>query len=112
MVKIEAVIRPSKLMELKDQLVEFGVHGMTVFEVGGFGRQRGQDEIFRGTQYLVELVPKLMVAIITTDEMEQKVIDKIREVCFTGEVGDGKIFVYPVKSIIRIRTGEMDEDAL
>jgi nitrogen regulatory protein P-II 1 len=112
MVKIEAIIRPGKLTPLKNAMSKLGVHGLTVFEAGGFGRQRGHNEIFRGNEYSVELIPKLMIVIITTENMEEAVVDKIREVCFTGEIGDGKIFIYDIRDVIRIRTGESGEEAL
>ncbi len=112
MVKIEAVIRPSKLTQLKESLVKMGIHGLTVLEAGGFGRQRGHSEMFRGLEYMVDFIPKLMVVIVTSDDLEDRVVEEIRAVCMTGEVGDGKIFIYPVKDVVRIRTGEKGESAL
>lgn len=112
MVKIEAVIRPSRLTALKEHLIDIGIHGMTVLEAGGFGRQRGHSEIFRGNEYLVDFKPKLMLVLVTTEELEEKVIQTIMDVCHTGEVGDGKIFVYPVRDVVRIRTKEKGQDAI
>ncbi len=112
MVKIDAIIRPNKLTPLKNAFTEIGIHGMTVFEAGGFGRQRGHEEIFRGQEYMVDLVPKLLISVVTTEEMMENVLDTIKMVCSTGEVGDGKIFIYDVKDAIRIRTWEKGEAAL
>lgn len=112
MIKIEAIIRPSKLTPLKNAFTETGIHGMTVFEAGGFGRQRGHQEIFRGAEYMVDLVPKLLISVVTTEDMEEKVLSIIRDICATGEVGDGKIFIYDVRDVIRIRTWEKGESAL
>ncbi|OHD55908.1 MAG: transcriptional regulator [Spirochaetes bacterium GWF1_49_6] len=112
MIKIEAIIRPSRLTALKDALSLLGVHGMTILEAGGFGRQRGHKELFRGGEYEVELIPKLMIVLVTTDGMAPNIVGKIKEVCYTGEAGDGKIFIYPIGEVIRIRTGEQGEDAL
>ena len=112
MVKIEAIIRPSRLTSLKDELTLLGVHGMTILEAAGFGRQRGHKELFRGHEYDVELIPKLMIVLVTTDELSAKIVKKIQEVCHTGEVGDGKIFIYPIGDVVRIRTGEQGEAAL
>jgi nitrogen regulatory protein P-II 1 len=112
MIKIEAIIRPSRLTQLKDSLSLLGVHGMTILEAGGFGRQRGHKELFRGGEYEVELIPKLMIVLVTRDDLAEKIIGKIKDVCYTGEAGDGKIFIYPIGEVIRIRTGEQGEDAL
>ncbi len=112
MVKIEAIIRPSKLTPLKNAFTELGIHGMTVYEAGGFGRQRGHQEIFRGAEYMVDLVPKLSISVVTTEEMQDKILDCIRDICSTGEVGDGKIFISEIKDVIRIRTWEKGESAL
>lgn len=112
MKKVEAIIRPVKLHDLKAELSELGVHGLTVTEAGGFGRQRGHKEMFRGNEYDVELIPKLLVTIVTRDDMVKKVIEKISTVCQTGEVGDGKIFVSSIEEVVRIRTGESGEVAL
>lgn len=112
MVKIEAIFRPTKLPQLKEALVKFGVRGLTVLEAGGFGRQHGHTELYRGAEYMVDIVPKLMVIIIVSDDVADSVVEEIRSVCNTGEVGDGKIFIYPVKDAVRIRTGERGESAL
>jgi nitrogen regulatory protein P-II 1 len=112
MKKIEAVIRPIKLHDLKSELSGLGVHGLTVQEVGGFGRQRGHKEIFRGNEYDVDLIPKLLVSIVTKDDLVTSIIEKISAVCQTGEVGDGKIFVSTIEEVVRIRTGESGETAL
>lgn len=112
MKKIEAVIRPSKLPDIKNELSELGIHGLTVYEAGGFGRQRGHTEIFRGNEYDVDLIPKLVVVLVTKDSSVAQIVEKITNVCYTGEVGDGKIFISPVEDVVRIRTGEKGEGAL
>jgi nitrogen regulatory protein P-II 1 len=112
MKRIETVIRPSKLHDLKTALSGLGIHGLTVFEAGGFGRQRGHKEMFRGNEYDVDLIPKLVVVLVTQDELVDKIIDKIISVCYTGEVGDGKIFVSTIDETVRIRTGERGEGAM
>ena len=106
MKKIEAIIRPFKLDEVKIALVNAGVVGMTVSEVRGFGRQKGQTERYRGSEYTVEFLQKLKLEIVIEDEQVDMVVDKIIGAARTGEIGDGKIFVYPVDQVIRIRTGE------
>jgi len=110
--KIEAIIRPIKLQELKEELSNLGIEGLTVLEAGGFGRQRGHKEMFRGNEYDVDLLPKLMVVLITKSELVEKVLDAISKVCKTGEVGDGKVFIYPVEEVMRIRTGERGTGAI
>ncbi len=112
MKKIEAIIKPFKLDELKDALHKLGVFGMTVSEVRGFGRQKGHTEVYRGAEYQVDFIPKVKVEIITTSDLVDKVVDTIISSVNTGKIGDGKIFVLPVDSICRIRTGERDEDAI
>lgn len=112
MKKIEAVIRPSKLHDIKNELSELGIHGLTVYEAGGFGRQRGHTEMFRGNEYDVDLIPKLVVELVTKNDQVDRIIEKIANVCYTGEVGDGKIFVSTVDEVVRIRTGEKGEAAL
>ena len=112
MVKIEAIIRPNTLTSLKNALLGIGIHGMTVYEAGGFGRQHGHEEIFRGSEHMVDFVPKLKISIICPDKMEESILNKIREVCSTGEVGDGKIFISDVRDVIRIRTWEKGDAAL
>jgi nitrogen regulatory protein P-II 1 len=110
--KIEAIIRPFKLDEVKIALVNAGVVGMTVSEVRGFGRQKGQTERYRGSEYTVEFLQKLKVEIVVEDNQVDLVVDKIISAARTGEIGDGKIFVYPVEQIVRIRTGEKDLEAV
>jgi len=112
MVKIEAVIKPFKLDAVKDALSELGVHGMTITEVRGFGRQKGHRELFRGNEYVVDLLPKMKVEVVVTDEMENQVTVAIREAACTGNIGDGKIFVSELKEAVRIRTGETGENAV
>lgn len=112
MKKIEAIIRPFKLDEVKIALVNAGVVGMTVSEVRGFGRQKGQTERYRGSEYTVEFLQKLKVEIVVEDAQVDLVVDKIISAARTGEIGDGKIFVSPVDQIIRIRTGEKNMEAV
>lgn len=112
MKKIEAIIRPFKLDEVKIALVNAGVVGMTVSEVRGFGRQKGQTERYRGSEYTVEFLQKLKIEIVIEDEQVDMVVDKIIAASRTGEIGDGKIFVYPVDQVIRIRTGEKNLEAV
>jgi nitrogen regulatory protein P-II 1 len=110
--KIEAIIRPFKLDEVKIALVNAGVVGMTVSEVRGFGRQKGQTERYRGSEYTVEFLQKLKIEIVIEDDQVDMVVDKIITAARTGEIGDGKIFVYPVDQVIRIRTGEKNLEAV
>ncbi len=112
MKKIEAIIKPFKLDEVKDELHKLGVQGMTVTEVKGFGRQKGHVEVYRGAEYEVTFVPKVKLEIVVPDDLAEKVIDKIMESAKTGKIGDGKIFVMPVGEAYRIRTGESGETAL
>lgn len=112
MKKIEAIIRPFKLDEVKIALVNAGVVGMTVSEVRGFGRQKGQTERYRGSEYTVEFLQKLKIEIVIEDNQVDMVVDKIIAAARTGEIGDGKIFVYPVDEIVRIRTGEKNIEAV
>lgn len=112
MKKIEAIIKPFKLDEVKDALNEIGVQGMTVTEVKGFGRQKGHTELYRGAEYIVDFIPKIKIEIITSDELAQKVIQIIGDKAKTGKIGDGKIFVLSVDEVIRIRTGERGEQAV
>lgn len=112
MKKIEAIIKPFKLDEIKKGLNELGVQGMTVTEVKGFGRQKGHLEFYRGMEYDINFVPKLKIEVVLSDEMANKAISVIQEKAKTGEIGDGKIFVYPIENIIRIRTGESGEAAV
>ncbi len=109
---IEAIIKPFKLDEVKDALIELGVQGMTVVEVKGFGRQKGHKETYRGTEYQIEFVPKIKLEIAVADNMVQQVIETIGRAAKTGNIGDGKIFVSDLSRVIRIRTGEADESAV
>jgi nitrogen regulatory protein P-II 1 len=112
MKKIEAIIRHFKLEDVKNALSELGVHGMTVTEVRGFGRQKGHTEMYRGTEYAVDFVPKVKVEVAVSQDSLQKVLDTIMRTAQTGQIGDGKIFVYDLADTIRIRTGETGDDAL
>ena len=109
---IKAIIKPFKLEEVKDALSEIGVEGMTVSEVKGFGRQKGHTEIYRGSEYTVDFLPKVKIEIAIADDLAEKVIDAIVSASQTGKIGDGKIFVLPVEETVRIRTGEKGEEAL
>ncbi len=109
---IEAIIKPFKLDEVKDALIELGVQGMTVIEVKGFGRQKGHKETYRGTEYQIEFVPKIKLEVVIGDNMVQQVIDTITRAAKTGSIGDGKIFVSDLTSAVRIRTGETGESAV
>jgi nitrogen regulatory protein P-II 1 len=110
--KVEAIIRPFKLDDVKIALVNAGVVGMTVSEVRGFGRQKGQTERYRGSEYTVEFLQKLKIEIVIEDHQVDMVVSKIVEAARTGEIGDGKIFVAPVEKVVRIRTGEKDFEAV
>ncbi len=112
MKKIEAIIKPFKLDALKDALHNIGVSGMTVSEVRGFGRQKGHTEIYRGAEYNVDFIPKVKVEMVLASDMVDQTVSTIMEATQTGKIGDGKIFVLPVDSITRIRTGETDEEAI
>ncbi|MBF2028931.1 MAG: P-II family nitrogen regulator [Oscillatoriales cyanobacterium C42_A2020_001] len=112
MKKVEAIIRPFKLDEVKIALVNAGIVGMTVSEVRGFGRQKGQTERYRGSEYTVEFLQKLKIEIVVEDDQVDMVVDKIIVAARTGEIGDGKIFITPVDAIIRIRTGEKNQEAI
>ena len=112
MKKIEAIIRPFKLEDVKIALVNSGIVGMTVSEVRGFGRQKGQVERYRGSEFTVEFLQKLKVEVVVKDEKVNSVIDAIAEAAKTGEIGDGKIFITSIDSVVRIRTGDKDEEAL
>jgi nitrogen regulatory protein PII len=112
MKKIEAIIRPFKLEDVKIALVNAGIVGMTVSEVRGFGRQKGQVERYRGSEFTVEFLQKLKLEIVVDDERVATVVDAIQEAARTGEIGDGKIFISPVESVIRIRTGDRDSTAI
>ena len=112
MKKIEAIIKPFKLDEVKSALTKIGVQGMTVTEVKGFGRQKGHTEVYRGAEYKIDFLPKAKIEMIVTDEMVVQVIETIERAAKTGKIGDGKIFVSQVEEVIRIRTGERGRDAL
>ena len=112
MKKVEAIIKPFKLDEVKEHLNEIGIQGITVTEVKGFGRQKGHTELYRGAEYVVDFLPKIKMEIVVNDDMVQKVVETIEEVAKTGRIGDGKIFVLPLDEVIRIRTGEKGGDAL
>src|SRR5687767_6117399 len=112
MKKVEAIIKPFKLDEVKDALSEVGIQGMTVTEVKGFGRTGGKKEVYRGSAYVVDFVPKVKLEIVVPDQMVHQVIDAIEKSAKTGRIGDGKIFVSPVDEAVRIRTGERAEEAI
>jgi nitrogen regulatory protein P-II 1 len=112
MKKIEAVIKPFKLEEVKDALTEAGATGMTVLEVKGFGRQRGHTELYKGAEYVVDFVPKMKIECVVEDDQVAKIVEAIERSAKTGKIGDGKIFVIPIDEVIRIRTGERGSEAL
>jgi nitrogen regulatory protein P-II 1 len=112
MKKIEAVIKPFKLDEVREALSEVGVTGLTVTEVKGFGRQKGHTELYRGAEYVVDFLPKIKVEVVIGDETVEQAIEAIVKAARTGKIGDGKIFVTPVEQVVRIRTGEMNEAAI
>ena len=112
MKKIEAIIKPFKLDEVKDALHEVGVSGITVTEAKGFGRQKGHTELYRGAEYVVDFLPKVKLEIVVPDTLAEQVTEAIANAAKTGRIGDGKIFVLPVEDAIRIRTGETGEDAI
>lgn len=112
MKKIEAIIKPFKLDEVKEALNQIGIKGMTITEVKGYGRQKGHKEIYRGAEYVVDFIPKIKLEIIVESSMVDAVIDKIIAAANTGKIGDGKIFVLPVEQVIRVRTGEKGNEAI
>ena len=112
MKKIEAIIKPFKMEDVKDALAEIGIKGMTVAEVKGFGRQKGHTEIYRGSEYTVEFLPKVKFEIVVEESMVQKAVDTIVLAAKTGKIGDGKVFVLPIEDAIRIRTEERGDDAI
>ncbi|MBW3597992.1 MAG: P-II family nitrogen regulator [Planctomycetes bacterium] len=112
MKKIEAIVRVHKLEDVKNALAEKGIHGMTITEVHGFGRQKGHTEMYRGTEYAVDFVPKRKIEVVAPDALVKSVIDTVMKIAQTGQIGDGKIFVSTLDEAIRIRTGETGEDAL
>jgi len=112
MKKIEAIIKPFKLEDVKDALSEVGISGMTVTDVKGYGRQQGHSELYRGAEYVVDFLPKIKLDIIVEESRVDEVVELIVNAAKTGKIGDGKIFVSPIEKIIRIRTGEEDEEAI
>lgn len=112
MKKIEAIIRPFKLDDVKEALSEIGVRGMTITEVKGYGRQKGHTELYRGAEYKIDFLPKIKIEIVAPDNMVDKIVNAIIKSAKTGQVGDGKIFIYPVEEVIRVRTEETGEDAI
>jgi nitrogen regulatory protein P-II 1 len=112
MKKIEAIIKPFKLEEVKDALADLGIEGMTVSEVKGFGRQKGHTEIYRGSEYTVDFLPKIKIEVVLTDALVDSAVNAIVKAAKTGKIGDGKVWTSSVESMIRIRTGEMGSDAL
>jgi nitrogen regulatory protein P-II 1 len=110
--KVEAIIKPFKLDEVKEALHEIGIQGMTVTEVKGFGRQKGHTELYRGAEYVVDFLPKIKIEVAVPDEMAEKVAQTIVAAANTGRIGDGKIFILPMEDVIRIRTGERGPDAV
>ncbi|MEE8556710.1 MAG: P-II family nitrogen regulator [Myxococcota bacterium] len=109
---VEAIIKPFKLDEVKEALNGIGIQGITVWEVKGFGRQKGHTELYRGAEYVVDFLPKIKIEVVIPDDLVDKVLDSIQSAASTGRIGDGKIFVLPVEDAIRIRTGEKGEDAI
>ena len=112
MKKIEAIIKPFKLDDVREALSDLGITGMTVTEVRGFGRQKGHTELYRGAEYMVDFLPKVKMEIVVPDDLLDPCLDAIIETAQTGKIGDGKIFVYEVERVVRIRTGEETEDAI
>jgi len=112
MKKIEAIIKPFKVDDVKDALNSIGVTGMTISEVKGYGRQKGHTEIYRGAEYVVDFIPKVKIEVVVKAGQAGEVVDKIREAANTGKIGDGKIFVLPIERVVRVRTGEEGSDAV
>jgi nitrogen regulatory protein P-II 1 len=112
MEKIEAIIKPFKLEDVKEAILKLGISGMTITEVKGFGRQKGHKEIYRGAEYVVDFLPKVKIEVAVSSDIIPDVVKAIKENAHTGQIGDGKIFITPLNKAIRIRTGEEDEDAL
>jgi nitrogen regulatory protein PII len=109
---VMAVVKPFKLDDVREALAEVGVQGITVTEVKGFGRQRGHTELYRGAEYVVDFLPKIKIEVAVTDDLVERVVDAITHAANSGKIGDGKIFVWPLEQVVRIRTGELDADAL
>ncbi|MCL4539354.1 MAG: P-II family nitrogen regulator [Bacteroidetes bacterium] len=112
MKKIEAIIRPFKIDDVREALIEIGIKGMTITEVKGYGRQKGHTEMYRGSEYQIDFLPKMKIEIISPDDNVDKIVETIIKSAKTGQVGDGKIFIYPVEEVIRVRTEESGEAAL
>ena len=112
MKKIEAIIKPFKLDEVKEALNEVGVKGLTVLEAKGFGRQKGHTELYRGAEYVVDFLPKVKIEVVVDDNMLERAVEAIQQAAFTGRIGDGKIFVCNIEEVLRIRTGEKGPDAI
>ena len=112
MKKIEAIIRPFKIDDVREALIEIGIKGMTITEVKGYGRQKGHTEMYRGSEYQIDFLPKMKIEIIAQDDNVDKIVETIIKSAKTGQVGDGKIFIYPVEEVIRVRTEESGEAAL
>lgn len=112
MKKIEAIIKPFKLDDVKEALNELGIQGMTISEVKGYGRQKGHKEVYRGAEYIVDFIPKIKIEVIVESGIVEQVVEKIRTSAKTGKLGDGKIFVIPLDQVIRVRTGERGKDAI
>jgi len=112
MKKIEAIVKPFKLDEVRESLSEVGITGLTVTEVKGFGRQKGHTELYRGAEYVVDFLPKIKVEVVVSDELVDAAVEAIVKAAHTGKIGDGKIFIMPVEQVIRIRTGEINEAAI
>lgn len=112
MKKIEAIIRPFKLDDVVEALSQVGVEGVSVSEIRGFGRQKGRTEIYKGAEYVVDFIPKVKLEIVVASDLALAVVEVIRKTAFTGKIGDGKIFVLPVEKVVRVRTNELDEQAL
>ncbi len=112
MKKIEAIIRPFKLDDVREALSEMGIKGMTLTEVKGYGRQKGHTELYRGSEYKIDFLPKIKIEIIAKDSMVERIVSTLIKTSKTGQVGDGKIFIYPIEDVVRIRTEESGEDAI
>ena len=112
MKQLTAIIQPFRLDDVRDALYNIGIHGMTVTEVKGFGRQKGHTELYRGAEYVIDFLPKIQLDIVLTDDMVDRAVDAISSVARSGKIGDGKIFIKPLERVIRIRTGETDESAV
>ena len=112
MKKIEAIIKPFKIDDLKEVFSSIGLQGMTISEVKGYGRQKGHTEVYRGAEYVVDFIPKVKIEVVTSDDKVEQIIETILSTVNTGKIGDGKIFVLPVEEVVRVRTGEKGEEAI